>query len=535
MRSMPLLSVWCVCQFVFATHLLADDVPSDESSTVSDVAAVVSRIDALIAERWEADHIIPAEAADDAEFLRRAYLDIAGTIPSVAEARAFLSDDDPEKRQRLVEQLLVDPRYVVHFTGVWKHVLIPEVESDFNVVYFGPMFENWLRVQMLENRPYDEMVRELLTASLDANSMYASDSVTPAAFFQTKETKPENLAAATARMFLGTRIECAQCHDHPFDSWTREDFWSFAAFFANLQREGGADGFFAAIREYLGQRKLQIPDTDQFVGPRFLGDEEPVELAGRAPRTVLAEWLTGDENRLFAEMAVNRIWAHLFGAGLVDPVDDFSQINPPSHPELLQYLAQEFVAHDYDLKFLIQVITSTRAYQLTSEISDPSQMYARRFAVVPLRGLSKDQLLASVNEAVGRFTAFEISNPYVFFGETTPESEFRDMFGDQDENATQRQTSILQSLLMMNGQLTADATSLESSQTLASIIHYPDFATADRVDAIFLAVLTRLPDEDERAEFVAYVDSGGVSGSSDRALSDVFWVLLNSTEFRFNH
>ncbi len=534
MRHMLTLAVWCASLLSVAT-LIADDAASPEADSQVDVATIAARVDELIAARWEADHIIPADDADDAEFLRRVYLDIAGTIPSVAEAREFLDDNDPNKRRLLVERLLADPRYVVHFTGVWKHVLIPEVESDFNVIYFAPVFENWLRVQLLENEPYDNMVRDILTTSLDGQNIYGTDALTPAAFFQSKETKPENLAAATARMFLGTRIECAQCHDHPFDSWTRDDFWSFAAFFANLQRDQGPNDFFAAIREFLGQRKLQIPDTDHYVGPRFLGDDEPANIDGRSPRTVLAEWMTSQENTLFAEMAVNRMWAHFFGSGIVDPMDDFSEINPPSHPELLSYLAQEFAAHDFDLKFLMQVITSTRAYQLSSEISDPSQMYARRFAVMPLRGLTKDQLLASVGEAIGRFTAFDISNPYVFFGDTTPETEFREMFGDQDENSTHRQTSILQSLLMMNGQLTANATSLENSQTLASIIHYPDFETSDRIDAIFLASLTRLPTENEREEFVAYVDAGGVSGSSDQALSDVFWVLLNSTEFRFNH
>lgn len=533
MRHLLQLAV-CGVMCLAGQMVRADDLAAE----VADPSTVAARIDELIADRWEADHIIPAVEADDAEFLRRAYLDIIGTIPSVTEAREFLEDTNPDKRRVLIEQLLSDPRYVVNFTQVWKHVLIPEVEADFNFVYFAPIFESWLRVQLLENRPYDEMVYEILTTSLDGQSLYGygAESVTPAAFYQTKEVKPENLAAATSRMFLGTRIECAQCHDHPFDSWTQEDFWSYAAFFANLQREGGADnGIFAAIREFLGNRKLQIPGTEEFVGPRFLGATEPAEVESGSPRVVLADWMASDENTLFAEVAVNRMWAHFFGTGLVDPVDDFGEANPPSHPELLDYLAQEFVAHDYDLKFLMRAIMSTRAYQLSSRITDPSQTYARRYAVMPLRGLTKDQLLASLGEAVGRFKAFDFSNPYVVFGDTTPESEFNEMFGEQDENSTNRQTSILQSLLMMNGQLTADATSLQNSQTLSSIIHFPGFDTEDRVEAVFLAALTRLPTEEERAQFVGYVETGGVSGSQDAALSDVFWVLLNSAEFRFNH
>ncbi len=542
MRHLLTLAACCFSATWSAT-LPADEIPADEVAaadtvvTVDDIATVAARIDELIAERWEADHIIPADDANDAEFLRRAYLDIVGTIPSVSEAREFLEDANPDKRRLLVERLLNDPRYVVHFTNVWKHVLIPEVEADFNFIYFAPLFESWLRVQLIENRPYNEMVYEILTTALDGQSLYGNGtgSVTPAAYFQAKETKPENLAAATSRMFLGTRIECAQCHNHPFDSWTREDFWSYAAFFANLQRDDGTGGFLASVREFLGQRKLQIPDTEQFVGPRFLGDAEPAEIENGSPRTVLAKWMTSDDNTLFAETVVNRIWAHFLGTGIVDPVDDFTEINPASHPELLSYMAEQFVAHDYDLKFLMQVITSTRAYRLSSQITDSSQTYAQRFAVMPLRGLSKDQLLSSVGEAIGRFTAFDISNPYVLFGDATPETEFREMFGEQDENATHRQTSILQSLLMMNGQLTADATSLQNGQTLASITSYPDFDTADRVEAVFLAALTRLPTDEEREQFVAYVESGGVSESQDAALSDVFWVLLNSAEFRFNH
>lgn len=521
---------------VVVEEATAEVAPAETTPEAEELAAIVARVDALIAERWEADHIVPAGESGDAEFLRRTYLDIVGTIPSVSEAREFLNDQNPDKRRLLVERLLNDPRYVVHFTNVWKHVLIPEVEADFNFIYFAPMFESWLRVQLIENRPYNEMVYEILTTSLDGQSLYVdvNSAVNPAAYFQAKETKPENLAAATARMFLGTRIECAQCHNHPFDSWTREDFWSYAAFFANLQREAGQPGFVAAISEFFGSRKLQIPDTDQYVGPRFLGDDEPATVEG-SPRTVLANWMTSDDNKLFAQTLVNRMWAHFLGTGIVDPVDDFTEVNPASHPELLDYLAGQFVAHDYDLKFLMQVITSTRAYRLSSEITDTSQTYARRYAVMPLRGLTKDQLLASFGEAVGRFTPFDISNPYIVFNDATPEGDFREMFGEQDENATHRQTSILQSLLMMNGQLTADATNLQNGQTLASIINYPDFNTGDRVEAVFLAALTRLPSEEEREQFIAYVESGGVEGSQDSALSDVFWVLLNSAEFRFNH
>mgnify|MGYP002623000223 CR=1 FL=1 len=516
--------------------LLADGHASaDETLTDDEVRRVVAIIDGHLESRWREDNITPSDPVDDAGFLRRASLDINGQIPTVMEVREFLADERSDKRERLIDELLDDPRYTVHFSNYWRKVLIPEAETNIQARYLTPGFEGWLRGKLLDNTSYRTMVREILDVSVSGNSMYSYDAASPVAFYAAKEIKPENLAAATSRMFLGVRIECAQCHDHPFDEWTRRDFWGYAAFFAGLERtRPGSGGFLAELREFFGQRKVQIPDTDEYVEPTFLGGDELQRGTALTPRGALTEWIIADSNPYFARMAVNRLWGHFFGVGFVDPVDDFSGLNPPSHPELLDDLAEEFIAHDYDLKFLMRTMTLSRAYQLSSRQTDPSQGEPHHFARVRLKGLSPEQVYDSLQQATGRFEPFSLQNPFIF-GQETPRGRFGELFSDQGTTPTNRPTTVLQSLAMMNGDLVTTETSLEASSLLGSVADFPGFDTGDRIEAVFLATLSRPPSDAERERFVTYVDGGGPHDDSQRALGDVMWALLNSSEFLYNH
>jgi hypothetical protein len=228
------------------------------------------------------------------------------------------------------------------------------------------------------------------------------------------------------------------------------------------------------------------------------------------------------------------MWGHFFGIGLVEPIDDFSEHNPASHPELMDVLAKEFVAHKYDLKFLIRAITLSRAYQLTSRQTDSRQADPRAFARMSIKGLAPEQLYDTLLQATGGFEPFTIQNPFVF-AQTTPKGTISELFSDVGTTPTDRVTTILQSLALMNGEFVDEATQVERGALLGAVCDFPGFETGDKVEILFLAALTRLPTDDERRNLTEYVDRGGPQGDPQKALADVFWAILNSSEFLYNH
>lgn len=490
----------------------ADPAPLD-----SEVQRVASRVDAILAARWQTDKLEPVAAADDAEFLRRVYLDLTGRIPPVIEARAFLNDKQPDKRRKLVERLLSGQAYANHFSIMWQTAWLPDVSNEILPPPTRAAFEAWVRVRLSENAGYDQMVREILTQTpprpvrREAVEDFQPQptGLTPIAFFQANENKPENLAAATSRLFLGVRLECAQCHNHFFAKWTREQFWQYAAFFNNGAR-GSARG------------DITIPSTGKRVSARFPDGKEPAWKDGVANGAIVADWMTSAENKYFGRAAVNRMWAHFLGAGLAEPVDDIPE---GTKDEVLDVLAKELAAHRYDLKFLIRVIVSTRAYQLASagpRTKDPASALFSRMAVKPL---SPEQILAGLAEATGT------SEDTV----ATMRADLLAALGRPTGGKTGVAPSIPQALALMYGKFVNDATSLEQSTTLAAVANAPFLNTAERIETLYLAVLSRQPTESETARLVKYIDKGGPSGDKQRALADVFWVLLNSSEFILNH
>ena len=474
----------------------------------------------------------PAVDADDAEFLRRAWLDVAGRIPPAGEVQRFLADENPKKRQRLIAGLLSSPNYVVHQSRVWRAILVPEANMDFTTRFLVPSFEQWLQTRFADNAPLDKLARDLLTAPME--DFPRQNTASPLAFFYAKKTEPENLAAATSRVFLGVRIECAQCHDHPFDEWKREDFWRFAAFFSTMQRQPGRRGPLARILDFVNRdAKLTIPGTTEVVRPGFLGQEEQAEVVAGNARKKLAEWVASKSNPWFARTAANRLWAQFFGRGLVNPIDDFSKNNPATHPELLDLLSKEFAEHDFDLQFMMSAITQTKAYQRSSRQGEPGQSEsdAELFARMPLKGLTAHQLYDSIAQATGIVRpAIRQPNQVV----RASESQFFETFEEGPETPTERQTSVLQALLAMNGSLTGDATDLRKGRLLGGIAQYPLFTTEERIDALFVATLSRKPTEAELQKFAGYIDKP-TDKAADSALADVMWALLNSSEFATNH
>jgi hypothetical protein len=393
-----------------------------------------------------------------------------------------------------------------------------------------------VRKQLADDVPYDKMVRELLTTPMggDQQNYFAygrqQQEPTPTGFFLAKESKPENLGSSTARLFLGIRIECAQCHNHPFAQWTRSQFWEYASFFASLKSENS--NIFNPVRENPTRLVLDIPNTTQSVQPAFLDGKEPALKYKVPARMALAEWMTAADNPYFARAIVNRMWAQFFGVGIVDPIDDMGVGISPSHPELLDELARQFVAHGYDFKFLIRAITASKAYQLTSTTTDRTQEDKQMFARMPVKGLTGDQLFDSIAQATGYRK--EPTQGRAFFGNQTVRSQFVAKFAGQ-EKPTETQTSILQALSLMNGSFVADATSLERSATLAAVVEAPFLQPAQKIETLYLATLSRKPRAEEMEHLLKYFKEGGPKKNEKTALTDIFWALLNSSEFILNH
>jgi hypothetical protein len=479
-----------------------------------DPARLAARIDEFLAARWAEAGVTPAPRSDDAEFLRRAYLDLTGKVPPVAEVRRFLAERSPDRRRALVERLLTGPGYVSHFAATWRRLLAPDAENDPVRQAAVVPLEQWLQRQFADNAGLDRITRAVLTWPLDETRPAATDPAAPSPrlFYLGREDKPDELAAATTRLFLGVRLECAQCHDHPFARWKREQFWGQAAFFTGLRRPERAT------------RTLAIPGTSRTAQARFLDGTDLPDGRGDA-RARLADWITAPGNPFFARAAVNRLWDHFFGIGLVDPVDDLGGDNKPSHPELLDELARGFVAADYDLKVLVRAIVLSDAYQRTSVVSGQGESSdPRLFSRMNVKALTPEQTVDSLLVATG-YRGRDLPRLRTqFLGRLT-----------RSERRLEGQASIPQVLALMNGELLDAALRPDSDNTLGAVAASPFPDTAGKVETLFRAALGRPPRPAEQARLVRYVEDGAAAGHGDRALGDVFWALLNSAEFLHNH
>ena len=517
-----------------------------------DVEAVAAAIDSRIAAAWDKD-VKPAALADDAEFFRRIHLDLAGRIPSVTEIRDFLDDERPNKRRLWVDRILqADPddasyrdAYVTHFTNVWRGWLLAQTNQGAR--FRQPALEAWLRQRLKRNVGYDRLVRELLTQPIAGNQGNREDG-SAAVFYQANEFKPENLAGSASRLFLGVKLECAQCHDHPFDKWKRKQFWEYAAFFASIQGGPGRPGRPGSPMAKAPTEKRTIKykqgTKDIEVEARFLDGKVPAWKDNVAVRATLADWMTSPANPFFARNAVNRMWAHFFGIGIIDPVDEPGDDHPPSHPELLDQLTKDFTDHKFDLKFVIRAITASKTYQLSSATAtEPTPEEARLFTHMAVRGLSPEQLFDSLSQATG--DSQQLNRRFA-----EQRQRILSRFANPSDKPTEFQTSILQALSLMNGEYMEESTKLDpsllaqkgvealqkrSGAALSAIADAPFFDTKGRIEALYLSALSRKPRPAELEKLVKYVDKGGPSGNSKRALADVFWALLNSPEFFLNH
>ncbi len=528
--------VWAL----FAVSLAMGTTATAQSPGGRQVPSRLDFIDTMIQEGWTSANTQPSKRADEPEFLRRAYLDLLGRIPTAQEAAAYLDNKDKDKRLKLIEYLLADPDYPKNMANLWTVTLIGRGRQEREVDRAA--LTAWLRRQFAENRPWNETAVTLITAK-GSNKENGAVNYTLAHM----ENGAVPLTSLTTRVFLGQQIQCTQCHDHPSNDWKQEQFWGINAFYKGVRRKT-VRGVDATGKEVDDHTELYDEPTDAYARferkngevriafPAFL-DGRKVKTDGDVTRRdELGKFITADTNREFAQAIVNRVWAHLMGRGIVHPVDDFGPHNPPSHPELLEKLAAEFVSAGYDVKTLIRWITSSQAYNLTSQATPQNEKDEALFTHMSLKPMNPEQLFDSLLVATAAHQA----------GGSADMDRRRDQwlrqfvfaFGnDEGEEGTSFQGTIPQALMMMNGELMSNATGGKAGSFLAKTLEEaqlkqrrsPEMYALNR---LYLAALSRPPSKDELTK----LQRASTNYSDPIAfLQDVFWALLNSNEFILNH
>jgi hypothetical protein len=488
-------------------------------------AALASQIDQIIAARLKADSIEASPRADDAEFLRRAYLDITGVIPPADKVVAFLDSKDPQKRSKLIDELLASDLYGRHMADIWQGMLLPK-NSDNRRLQTAPLLK-WLRDGFNQNKPWNEMVTELLTAT-------GASTENGAAVFWVANPTPDKINDSVARLFMGVQLQCAQCHNHPFTHWKQDEYWGMAAFFMKVRMDGNArkDGT-AGISESGKGRPPMLPEAAKKLPAKFFQGEEPKLDASEPYRPVFAKWLTSPENPFFAKAMANRMWAHFFGRGIVNPVDDIQPNNPATHPELLDELAKQFKADGFDVKNLIRAICSSDAYQRTSKPQGNNESDSLLYSHVAVKPLSPEQLFDSLDQVIGRGSdvrpaAARKQQQQPRGQPANARAQFVAFFeADEGADPTEYQAGIPQALRLMNSpQLNRGAVLLDEAFKKGS-------TPAERIELLYLGTLSRRPSTAETDRLTEHL---GKASSNDRTVySDILWALLNSSEFTLNH
>lgn len=507
-----------------------------------------SVVDRHVFAKLKSLRMTPSALSTDEVFVRRAYLDLTGQIPTAEEARAFVADKSPDKRTRLIDRLLASSGFADFWALKWADAL--RVESRTMDKVGMTAFHGWIRDAVARNVPVDQFTRAVLSAQ---GSTYQ----VPETNFYRAMREPNARAEGIARVFLGTRLQCAQCHNHPFDRWTQDDYFQWSAVFSrvdyrivNNKVEDKSD-----THRFNGEQVVQISRDKRLMNPRT-GDRARAKLLGASeidPRVLeesselkaAADWVTSPDNTLFAQAQVNRIWYHLMGRGLVDPVDDFRATNPASHPELLQHLAHEFIQSGYDMRHIIRLITQSRTYQLSSEPNDTNREDTTNFAYAYVRRLSAEQLFDSLFRGMGVPVKFEefpkatraAQIPGPLNGRRREASAdgsyaFLAQFGQPPrllacECERTDETTMGQSFSLISGPQVNNLLKRRDN-ILSRLLEPKSVSDAAAVDQLFWAILTRAPSDVETKSLVPMLSS-----ARDRraVLEDIAWSLINAKEF----
>jgi hypothetical protein len=491
---------------------------------------VANYVDELALAKWKKLGIVPSDLCSDSAFIRRAYLDLCGKLPTSDEVCAFLADTRPNKRGLLIDRCLDDKDYAAFFALRWGSILRNASLAGAEQAAYA--FHEWMRDMIARNRPYDEFVRGIVAASGEWQEAPAVNW-----FWQMRDDQLHQPVADTAQLFLGLRLQCAKCHHHPYERWSQDDYYGLAGFFSRLGRKGFGEPppYFSERRRTTGEIN---PRTGKPIEPKLLDGPELKIPPEEDPRQKLVDWMARPDNPFFAKALCNRIWGHFLGRGLVDPVDDMRATNPPSNPELLDALAKDFIAHKFDVKHLIRTICNSRTYHLSSESNDYNRHDRQNHARYYGKRMIAEVFLDAVDQVCGTRTQFSkmsrqaraVDLPHEAFG-----SYFLDVFDRPPrtsacECARGSGANLSQVLHMANSPEVEDKIA-NGNGRVAKLVQ-DKVGVEKAIEELYLTALARYPTDEERKQALNYVEK---QKELRRVMEDLVWALLNSREFMFNH
>ncbi len=500
-------------------------LPKDLKYTAPEITG--NYIDQLVGAKLNKLRILPSEICSDEEYLRRVTLDITGLLPTEDEYLAFLSDPEPDKRAKLVDQLLNRKEFSEIWAMKWAELLM--IKTTNQVSYKASyLYSTWLTNKIANNEPIDKIVRELLSAT-------GGTFRNPETNFYQIERNTLKTAENVAQIFMGLRTQCAQCHNHPFDRWTMDDYYSFAAFFSQIGRKTGED-YREVIVYNRGSGEVRHLGGGRTRKPKFLGAEEP-DVKGKDRREVLAQWLTSPRNPFFATSIANRVWDHFFGMGIIDPVDDIRVSNPPSNPELFDTLGNKLIEYKYDFKRLVRDICTSQTYQRSVRRNESNAQDRRNFAAGTVRRIRAEMLLDCISQVTGtkdKFRGLPLGARAVQIADGRTSTYFLTTFGRARRDtvaASEVSTapSLSQALHMLNG--TTLQTKIAQGGIVKKMLEEKN-APEQVIERLYIRCLSRRPTDAERRVLLDVVKH---APNMQQGLEDVFWAVLNSREFLFNH
>jgi len=500
-------------------------------------------IDELVFKKLKTVGMPPSEVCDDSTFIRRSCIDIAGRLPTPQEAREFLSDSDPARRDKWIDKLLDGPDYADNFAAKWS-ALLRNKRTEGTHKRGTYAFHAWIRDSLLANKPYDQFVREILVASGEMG-------LNPPVAWYRQVKEPTTQLEDTAQLFLGQRLQCAQCHHHPFEKWSQQDYYSFAAFFSQVAKKPGMQPGEEIIYHKRGNASATNKKTKQSVKPAGLGTI-PVGLTpDDDPRQALVDWMAAKDNRFFARSLVNRYWKHFFNRGLVDPEDDMRETNPATNPELLDALAKRFVESGYDLKTLVRTICRSHVYQLSSLPNKYNGVDKQYFSRYYPKRLTAEVLLDAVNDVTKSESQFDglppgtraVQLPDNSFNAS---SYFLTVFGRPDSSTScecerSQDASLAQSLHLLNAKDIQEKLANDKGRAALMATDTSD-SDETKIHELYRRIYSREPDEKELTLAKGYIEKL-TKGKEQKEMvtgkrqtyEDIIWALINTKEFLFNH
>jgi hypothetical protein len=486
-------------------------------------------IDELVNAKLQKLRILPSGLCTDQAFLRRATIDITGVLPTEEECRAFSDDKSPDKRAKLVDRLLERKAFAEIWAMKWAELLMVRSGGQANISYKTIfLYSNWLTEQIAGNVPLDQIVRKLLAGSGGTFSA-------PQTNFYQVERETLKTAENVAQVFMGVRVQCAQCHNHPFDRWTMDDYYSFAAFFSQIGRKEGED-YRETIIFNSGGGEVNHPLGGRVMPPKFLGGPSP-DCRGKDRRQVLADWLTAPDNPYFAPSVGNRIWAHFFGIGIVEPVDDVRVSNPAANPELYQTLGRKLVEYKYDFKRLVRDICLSQTYQRATQPNSSNEGDTRNFAHARVRRIQAEMLrdcITQVTETKDKFRGLPQGAKAVQIADGLTSDYFLTTFGRSPRESVcscdvHSEPTLSQALTLLNGDIVQNK--IRAGGVIQRMLQAKK-TPEEIIKILYLRCLGREPEPDELDKLKHLMDN---QPKPAEILEDIFWSLLNSREFCFNH